>query len=416
MYDPYAEFRKSVLPNGLEVHSQFWDRPWICVEIVIHSGAREDPVVLPGLAHFVEHLVSQNIPGRKHESVEEFIDIVGGKANFGTTSYVSTRYMFSVPADLAIFREALGIFGGMLLEARLEKDIDRERRVINREFNQKYPSKEHLEWNMAARTALFKGHRIETYNRPLGRPQGFLFATQADLQGFYDSHYVPANMSLAVVGGLQTNELLVELERSPFGMHKEGKRVLIPKPLLHLPTPTEQAKTVKLSDYTSLTVDKTEYRSTWAFPASFPWKARVVFSRVLNEILSEEIRRKRSLCYGINTIYQDFQDVIEFGICGQISPEATAEIDNLVRGCISMVSSSNNYFTRKLKSCIEKCRLVDVSGSELADEAADELASDHRIIPTKEDLEGLQKVTFDQMTEAASFLSPERQYTFIACP
>jgi hypothetical protein len=71
---------------------------------------------------------------------------------------------------------------------------------------------------------------------------------------------------------------------------------------------------------------------------------------------------------------------------------------------------------RKLKSCIEKCRLVDVSGSELADEAADELASDHRIIPTKEDLEGLQKVTFDQMTEAASFLSPERQYTFIACP
>ena len=63
MYDPFAKFTKHILSNGLEIHHQFWERPWIKVEIVVHSGGREDPVVMPGLAHFVEHVVSQNIDG-----------------------------------------------------------------------------------------------------------------------------------------------------------------------------------------------------------------------------------------------------------------------------------------------------------------------------------------------------------------
>ncbi|KKP80963.1 MAG: hypothetical protein UR80_C0013G0008 [Parcubacteria group bacterium GW2011_GWB1_35_5] len=50
MYDPYADFVKHVLANGLEVHSVSWDRPWIGMEIVVHSGGREDPVTIPGLA------------------------------------------------------------------------------------------------------------------------------------------------------------------------------------------------------------------------------------------------------------------------------------------------------------------------------------------------------------------------------
>ena len=73
MYDPYAEFTKHVLPNELEVHSIFWDRPWIGMEIVVHSGGREDPVVMPGLAHFVEHVVNRNIPGMEYDKAKEFL-------------------------------------------------------------------------------------------------------------------------------------------------------------------------------------------------------------------------------------------------------------------------------------------------------------------------------------------------------
>lgn len=416
MYDPYAEFTKRVLSNGLEVHSVFWDRPWIGMEIVVHSGGREDPVAMPGLAHFVEHVVSQNIPSREFDQSKEFFETYGGRAKFGSTNYLSTRYEFGVPADLATFREALAIFGSMLLGAQIEKDVERERKVIFREFNERYPFLDKLEWDMGIRKALFKGHRLETYNRPLGRPEGFLSATEVDLQSFYDKHYVPANISLVIVGGLPIEEVIAELEKSPFGMRKGGVRNPIPQPFNQFPIPAERSLTVKLSDHVNFKVDQTEYKATWAFPADFPRQACKVFDQVLGRILIDEIRQKRGLAYSIGTDYTNFQDVYEYEVGGRISPDATPYIDELVRKCISTVPSRRDLFERKLKSLIQKHLMIDLSGHGLAGNSADELVSDHRIIPVQEVWDELQKVTFEQMARAAALLSSERQYTFITCP
>jgi zinc protease len=416
MYDPYAEFTKHVLPNGLEVHSVFWERPWIAVEIVVHCGGREDPVAMPGLAHFVEHTVSANIPGLKFDQAKEFFETCGGRAGFGSTNYLSTRYKFIVPADLCTFSESLRIFGSMLLQAGLKEDIERERKVIFREFNGHYPFLETLEWRMNVRRALFKGHRLETYNRPLGRPEGFLSATEADLQGFYDNYYVPSNISLVIIGGMPAEKVIAELGKSPFGMQKAGMRNPIPQPFNKIPVPAEQAKTVKLSDYISFKAGETEYKATWAFPADFPREALRVFDQVLDKILGEEIREKRGLAYRIGSDYTGFHDIREYAIRGEINPDATPYIDELVRKCISMVPSRRDLFDRKIRSCIQTCLMVDLSGAGLAYESANDLVSDHRIILMQEIWDNLQNVRFEKMAEAAALLSSEQQYTFITCP
>ncbi|HRH22516.1 MAG TPA: pitrilysin family protein [Candidatus Paceibacterota bacterium] len=416
MYDPYAEFTKHVLSNGLEVHSIFWDRPWIGVEVVVHSGGREDPIAMPGLAHFVEHAVSKNTPKFEHDNLKEFFETCGGQANFGTTEYLATRYKFGVPAETLIFRQALTFFGSMLLGARIEKHVERERKVILREFNGRYPFLEKLEWDMEIRKALFKGHRLETWNRPIGRPEGFLSTTEVDLQGFYDKHYVPANISLVIIGGLRIEEVLAELEKSPFGIRKDGIRNPIPQPFNQIKNPTEQTKTVKFSDHVNFKVDQTEYKATWAFPADFPRQAFRVFNQVLGKVLFDEAREKRGLAYSIGNSYENFHDVYEYEVKGQISPDATPYIDDLVRNCISMVPLRRDVFERKLKSCKQKCLMIDLSGSGLANNSACDLISDHRIIPMQEVWDELQKVTFEQMAKAAALLSSNRQYTFITCP
>jgi len=416
MNDPYAEFTKSILSNGLEVHSVFWDRPWIVVEIVVHSGGREDPIIMPGLAHFVEHVVSKNIPGRDLDSVKEFFETCGGRADFGVTNYLSTRYKFSVPADKAIFREALAIFGSMLLGSHIEKSVDHERNVIFREFNGRYPFIEKLDWDMSIRRSLFKGHRLETWNRPLGRPEGFLSTKEADIQGFYDKYYVPENISLVIVGGFKTEGLIAELERSPFGMIKDGVRNSIPQTSYQIPIPTEQARTVKLSDHSSFKTDQTEYCATWAFPSNFPWQARRVFDQILCNVLFCEIREKRGLAYSIGTDYTNFQNVYEYVVGSRINPDATPYIDELVRKCIEMVPSRRDLFERKLRSLKQSYRMVDLSGRDLANLSARDLSSDYRIVTLQEELDDLNKVTFDQMTEVAAILCPENQYTFIVCP
>lgn len=416
MHDPFAHFTQCVLSNGLQVHSVFWDRSWIVVNMVIHSGGREDPSTLPGLAHFVEHVTSQNIPSRSIDDVREFLDLCGGRAEFGTTNYYSTEYKFIVPADPAIFQEALEIFGSMLLCAQIKNNVERERKVILREFNGRYPFHEKLEWDMIPRKAVFKGHRLETWNRPLGRPEGFLSATEADLKSFYDTHYVPANMSLVVVGGMHAEDLIRYLEQSPFGVHKEGVMNALPQPCALPPLPEVQSKTVKLSDYSTFKVDQAEYEAMWAFPASFPRQARRVFTSMLKKIMFEEIRQNRGLAYRIDNSSRSFQDICEYKISVTTNPQAISDINGLVHACLSRIGSSKDLFQQKLESAQQNCLMADLSGEGLADDAADDLQSDQRIITLQEIWDNLHKVTFEQMTEAASFLSVERQHTFLTCP
>lgn len=416
MYDPYADFTKTVLSNGLEIHSIYWDRPWIGVMFIVHAGGREDPVTMPGLAHFVEHLVSENIPKKDLNLVEEFFENCGGSVGLGETRYLSTQYHFRIPADPVIFQEAIEIFGSMLLEEQIEKCVERERNIILREFNMGYPFQETLEWDMCIRKSLFVGHRLETWNRPIGRPEGFLLATKEDLQAFYDKYYVPANISLVVVGGLKIEEIISQLESSPFGKQKNGTRNFIPQPFNQIVIPKEKLKEIKLSDCVSFKSDQTIYKATWAFPVSFPSKVSGIFTLMLRDVLFDEIRKKRGLAYSIGAYCTSFQDVCEYEISASINPGTTLDIDKLVHQCIEVVPRKRDLFDRKIRRSKQKCLMIDVSGLDLSVNSAKDLASHYRIISTQEDFDDIGKVTFEQMSEVAEILNHERQYTLLAFP
>jgi len=414
MYDPYAEFEKSIFDNGLEVYSNHWNRPWIKLIAVVHAGGREDPVARPGLAHFVEHLVGLNIPGWTHDQAKSFFDVAGGEVKFGSTYYSSTIYSFFVPVER--FSEALDIFGLMLLGAKIVQQVDSERQVIFREFNNFYNFQEQLKWDLIIRESVFRGHRLETWNRSLGRPEGFLQTTIADLQGFYDQYYVPANLSLIVVGGLSTEQILAEIGQSPFGLRKIGQRNQIPEPFSKLFPPTEQLLEVKYSDYVKLQVDSVEYKATWAFPLGFSDQVLRVFNRVLNEILFKEVREKRSLAYSINATCYYFLDVYEYQVSGKIDPKAISIIDSLVRFCLEAISHQRELFDRKLDYYRKSCSLLDLSGSRLVENLADSLSCYHRPITLSEIAENFAKVNFDQMVKVAELLSADRQFTRLIMP
>lgn len=410
------DFEKRSLPNGLEVHSTFWDREWLAVEVVVHSGAREDPGDLPGLAHFVEHCVSENIPGFDCEQAHKFFEAVGGNVAFGATGFLKTRYNFIVPADPAILQGALDILGSMLLGEKIEKNIENERKIILREFNISYPYHELLEWELAIRHALYKGHRLEAYNRPLGMLDSIRRVTQGDLQAFYNRHYVPANMSIVTVGGLRPDMVLSVLLASPFNVQLLGNRNPVCTPAAVLPAPNTKGMTVRISDYTSFKVDQGDFAAKWSFPASFPIQSRKVYVCMLRDILMSEVRARRSLTYGVQVTTVHYQDVVEVGISSKVTPDAVHDLGDIVTNCITQVTKRRDLFEHHLKRCILGCKMLDISGKEFAEECTEDLALHQRIITQHEIRDELGKVTFEQMQEASQLLNPERQYTFIAHP
>jgi predicted Zn-dependent peptidase len=416
MYDPYAEFTKHTLPNGLEVHHNYWERTWLRVEIIIHSGSREDPLHLPGLAHLLEHVINQNIPGEDVKEVERFFQVHGGEVGLGTTSYFSTRYSFVIPADPMLLRKALQTFGAMMLLEKIEKGIELEQKIVLREFTNLYPFAEKLKWDIAPNEEIFRGHRLETWNRPIGRPEGFMVATKNDLQNFYDKHFVPQNITLVALGGVMIDDLIAILQSTAFGLKKEGLRNAVPAPMKSFPFPRVTRKDVRFSDYINVDVNQTEYSLSWAFPADFPFQARRLFRTMLAHIVNDEIREKRQLAYSSHVCHYWFQDVVKFEIGGSINPQATNEIQDLILRCVAQVEASHELFEWKHRQLIARHSLIDLSGEDLIDEMSDDLANIQKTETLAEAHKEVQSVTFDQMVQAASLLSQRRQFCLIKSP
>jgi len=221
MWDPYAEFQSATLANGLNVYAAFWpERPWEVVGFLIHSGAEQDPLGREGTAHFVEHLIAENSNVSKRKMCAFFANC-GGKVNLGKTGYAASYYHFFVPTDKVILEKAFSLFGHMLLLAKIEKFIERERQVIKGEFYQHYPIKFQLDVDMHKHKTLYGGCWLERFVRPFGDAESIERITQSDLQLYYDSHYTPANISVVGVGGVTLPELVKFLSESPFATNKK---------------------------------------------------------------------------------------------------------------------------------------------------------------------------------------------------
>ena len=58
----------------------------------IHSGSRDDPEGLPGLAHFVEHTLFKGTTHRRADHIRNRMEVVGGSIDAYTTKDETVVY------------------------------------------------------------------------------------------------------------------------------------------------------------------------------------------------------------------------------------------------------------------------------------------------------------------------------------
>lgn len=416
MYDPFTEFNLYRLPNGLDVHHVQWDRPWVKVGVLVHAGSREDPANLPGLAHFVEHMVGRNIPSYEFKESKEFFEDHGGSANFGGTGYLSTHYSFSLPMDTGVLSEAFLIFGSMLLDSKLVNDLEQQRSIIHQEFNRAYDYPDRAKWLLKMRSVIMKGHRAETWLRPIGYPKGFLLTRSNDLQEYYDRYYVPANISLVFIGGIDWVRLEDLLFSSPFSKTKPGSRVPVAKPFTHLSDITEHGQVVKWSDLGNLKKEKTEYDARWALSGEFSQDLLVAFCMLLNDVLFEEIREKHHLSYDFRSSLMFYQDAHELRVSGDINSEATDRINDLVELCVIQVVNDKRAFERIIEVEKRQLLMLDLNGAGMLNISTNDLAKFQHIRSIRDELNGTESISFEDIQRVGRSLCPERRYSFVACP
>ena len=299
-HDVYDGFQQVTLPNGLSLH--YKEQPgvnWFYCGAIVHAGAREDPCGREGLAHLVEHVVGENVPGLPFPQLKKHFEALGGYGWFGTTGYLSTKYKFHFPNEEKNVQEAFSLFGQMLLMGQLTHKIEEEKAIILHEYHRRYEHNEARAWSLQGRPFLFEEHpRLNTFDSAIGIAEEFMPATQEEVQGFYDHYYVPHNMSLLCLGPIRLQTVLDLVQQTPFSACKPGKRTSF-SAAFSPRSPRIQEKTIRLSDFSTLTQSTANCNFEWVLPLSFTRHCVRIFCDMLEELLIEELRYKRGMTYGV---------------------------------------------------------------------------------------------------------------------
>ncbi|HPT40735.1 MAG TPA: pitrilysin family protein, partial [Candidatus Paceibacterota bacterium] len=343
MWDPFSEFQKITLPNGLDIYVAYWpNRSFETVNFLIHSGAKEDPIGLEGLAHFTEHILSKNI-SLSHNQIKDVFEAEGGFARLGATSFLGTSYEFFSPIKKEAIVKAFDIFAELLLSAKIEKEIENERHIILNEFNRAFPIKIAYEEEIRKNQSVFYGHWLERFTTALGSPETINKITKGDSQNFYDSYYVPQNISIIAVGGLQAEEIKNIIEESEFGKTKKsGKRIRVEEVIRGVELPKENRYLLKASEMISEKnpINFAAYESVCMLPGDIKYASIKILKGMLNKALMKEIRENKNWTYSIGTSCYNLGNFYEFSInCGSFSPIAVDEMEKIVDDCIEKIGA-----------------------------------------------------------------------------
>ena len=194
------------VPGALSVSAGIW----------VGVGARDEPVHLCGVSHFLEHLLFKGTERRSAREIATAVDRVGGDMN-AYTSKESTAYLCRLPArQLGL---ALDLLGDVITSPSLrDDDVESERQVILEELAMDDDAPDDTAYRLFAE-GVFPGH-------PLGRetagdPSTVRSITSGDVRRYFAASYGVDRMVLAVAGPVEHGDVVAWAE-SALGSHRRS--------------------------------------------------------------------------------------------------------------------------------------------------------------------------------------------------
>ena len=206
----FARTVRQVLPNGLQVIIQPDHRSSVVMtQIWYRVGAVDEAPDQTGLSHALEHMMFKGTPRVPGEEFARINAQFGGQNN-AFTSYDYTGYYQLYPArylGLALELEADRMRNLVLRPA----DFTREIQVVMEERRQRTDDN--------PQALAYERFRLAAYpTSPLRQPvighmDRLRALTVADLKGWYQKWYQPANATLVIVGDVQPDQVMTQVRK-----------------------------------------------------------------------------------------------------------------------------------------------------------------------------------------------------------
>src|SRR5689334_9347768 len=204
-----ASVTRTVLPNGLKVliKSDF-SAPVVAIVTFVSAGYFDETDDIVGIAHVLEHMYFKGTPSRGVGEIAKQTKAVGGYLN-AATIYDHTSY-YTVLPDTG-FRPGLEVQADAYANSLIDSDeLARELEVIIQEAKRKAVNPAAVATETLYEL-LHDTHRIRRWR--IGREPGLRALTRDALIGFYRNFYHPGNTVLSIVGAVDPDEAMREVER-----------------------------------------------------------------------------------------------------------------------------------------------------------------------------------------------------------
>lgn len=308
-------YNKAVLDNGLRVltstmpHSRS-----VCLAIFVGAGSCYESKEEAGISHFAEHLFFKGTQRRPtSKEISEDIEGVGGIINGGTDKEVT---IFWCKVASSHFPIALDVLSDLLLNSRFDnKEIEREREVINEEINMNLDIPQQRV-NMLIDELLWP-------EQPLGREvtgykETVSSITREQLLNYVARRYMANNTVLSIAGNIQHEEAMAQI-KPLFDKWAAGELMT---GYITNDKQTEARLRIEPKDIEQAHLCLAVHGFSHSHPQRFTLDLlNTVLGGGMSSRLFMEIREHKGLAYDIHSYTEHFLDSGSFGIYAGVDPE-----------------------------------------------------------------------------------------------
>jgi len=316
-----AQFKKTVLPNGIRVVSELHPSSRaVSIGAWVLTGTRDETPDMAGISHFLEHLVFKGTKNRSSYQIAKSLEALGGDLN-AFTSRENTCYHALVLKDH--WPVALDVLADLTSHMRIDrKDFQLEKGVILQEIAMSEESHEEAVFDILGEKVYGK--------HPLGRPilgslKSITEMTQTKVNDYYRHHYTGSNIIVSAAGNIDHQDL-VEMVHKKLGHKKKSK--------------LKNARQAPRWNRVRHTVDKNseQVHIVMGIPAasfndSYRFEAFILNSLLgggMTSRLYQSVREKKGLVYSIYSLLNTYVDVGQINIYAAADTEKVQEVVEII--------------------------------------------------------------------------------------
>ncbi|MBL4700366.1 MAG: insulinase family protein [Phycisphaeraceae bacterium] len=223
-----VKFHQTTLPNGLTILAESSeDARTSAVGFFVKTGARDEPLPVMGVSHFLEHMMFKGTARRTADDVNREFDEIGADYNAYTSHEKTVYYAHVLPEYLP---KAIDLLGDMLRPALREDDFSMEKNVILEEISM-YEDRPQWRLQDTLLERYFGDHALGY--RVLGTVDSIKALQASQMRQYFEQRYSPDNIVVSAAGQIDFDKLVKEVQKVAGHWQPTGANRNYIKPMSH---------------------------------------------------------------------------------------------------------------------------------------------------------------------------------------